>query len=164
MTTTPPSTPIFQPSDLNRQGKAVMDAARAHQARIRDKDGSSFVLLPEHRVLDLEAVAEIAGNLATVERARSIRGADALDLSDYGDWTWLEHLDGDDLGEFVNEVRESLIRAIRGTDTSALVRLLAEWRTTANVLADEERREVLLGTPTVGDFIEAPRPEPIEAA
>lgn len=164
MTTTPPSTPIFQPSDLNRHGKAVMDAARADQARIRDKDGSSFVLLPEHRFVDLRAVADIAGNLATLERARSIRGTQALDLADFGDWTWLEHLDADDLGEFVTEVREALIRAIRGSRPSALVQLISEWRTTANVLADEERREVLLGASTDADFVDAPRPEPSEAA
>ncbi len=163
MTTTPPSTPIFQPSDLNRHGKAVMDAAREHQARIRDKDGASYVLLPEHRLADLEVLASIAVNLAVLTRARELRGTD-LDLSDYGDWTWLEHLDSEDLSEFITEVREGLIRAIREVDTAPLSRLIADWRTTARALADDDRRDVLLGSHAADDYADVERPEPIEAA
>ncbi len=140
-----------------------MDAARAHQARIRDKDGSSFVLLPEHRLVALETLTAVAVNLTTLERARSIRN-DAIDLVDYGEWTWLEHLDSDDLAEFVTEVRESFIRAIREHDATPLVTLLDDWRTTARVLADGERRDVLLSSPALDDFVDARRPEPGNAA
>jgi hypothetical protein len=156
--TTRTSDEIFQVSDLNRRGKVVMDAAREHRARIRDTDGGSFVLLREDRLVDLEALASMAVNLATVERGRSACGANPLTPADMGEWTWLRHLPEEDLAEFVTEVREALIHAVHERDHSIATRVVADWQVTARALADADRRSVLLGSPDDSDFVEARRP------
>jgi hypothetical protein len=149
-------TTIFQTSDLNRKGKDVMDAARAGRARIRDKDGSSFVLVPESYVRDFEHLSGTAVNFAMLTRA--LAGDRPLDLGDYGDWAWLEHLDPEDLAEFIVDVREAFIRAVRTQDSSNLRRVLHEWRSTAVALADSDRREVLLGATSDDEFVEVAEP------
>lgn len=164
MTPAPPA-PIFQLSDLNRHGKDVMDAARSGRARIRDADGSGFVLLREDELTRFESLASVAVNLATIERARAIRGTETLDMTDYAEWTWLEQFDDADLAEFVSEVRDALIRAIRDLDPGPVLTILRDWRTTARALSDDDRRAVLLGAGVdEADFVDVVRPESEPAA
>src|SRR5713226_3452354 len=105
---------IFQPSDLNRRGRAILDAARRSRARIRDKDGLSLLVLPEERVELLETFTRFAENLLSLEREISSAAAtqkEALDLTDH-DWAWLRVFDVEDLSEFLSEMRQVLLLAI----------------------------------------------------
>jgi hypothetical protein len=153
---------IFQASDLNQRGRAVLDAARGGEARVRDKDGASFLVVPEHRLRTLIAVAQAAANLATIEQALATAPAD-LSLADYGDWTWLRHLPADDLPAFLDDARQALIVAAREETLTVLDATLRDWRVTAEELSDPLRRAILLGEHRAGDFVEAARPGQPEA-
>ncbi|MBC7459884.1 MAG: hypothetical protein H7287_00840 [Thermoleophilia bacterium] len=157
---TPPATEtIFQLSDLNRNGKKVMDAARDTGARLRDADGSSFVIVREGRLVDLERLADVAVNLATVERALRHAGTEtALDITAFGDWTWLRQFDREDLGEFIEELNELLISGIRELRSEPILLALEAWVVTARALEDDTRRDVLLSAFDARDFTEADRP------
>lgn len=147
---------IFQASDLNQRGRAVLDAARAGEARLRDKDGLGLVVLPEARLQALRAVAAAAANLAIVEAALSAGGLRRL--ADYGDWTWLRHLPAEDLPAFVAEVRDALIVAAREERAAPLEEALYAWRASAEALADPDNRAILLGDANDDDFIEVGPP------
>ena len=148
---------VFQASDLNRQWRTVLDAARSGQARVRDQDGFSFLVLPEHRVQAFLAVVRAAANLAKVEHALTT-GQVPLSLPDYGEWTWLRHLPEEDLQEFLDDVRQAIIVAAREETLTVLEETLQDWRVTAGQLADSQRRAILLGEHREEDFVEVARP------
>ncbi|MBI4319647.1 MAG: hypothetical protein HY675_14255 [Chloroflexi bacterium] len=150
---------IFQASDLNQKGRALLDAARAGWARLRDKDGVSLVMLPEKRVDALLKVADAVANLLTIERALAHKQEGQLDLSGFGEWTWLRVFDEDDLAEFTDEMREAVIVAAREQSADLLEETLRRWLVTAEVLRDPLRREILLGTDREEDYVEVSRAE-----
>lgn len=147
---------IFQASDLNQRGRAVLDAARSGEARLRDKDGLGLVVLPEARVQALRAVAAAAANLAILEAARA--GGGPRRLADYGDWTWLRHLPAEDLPGFVTELRDVLIVAAREEQAGVLEEALYAWRASADAMADPASRAILLGRATDEEFVEVGPP------
>ncbi|TAK35685.1 MAG: hypothetical protein EPO21_05350 [Chloroflexota bacterium] len=135
---------IFQASDLNQKGRAILDAARAGWARLRDKDGVSLIMLPEERVDALLKVVNVVANLLTIERALAQRQEGQLDLASFGEWTWLRLFDKEDLAEFIQEMHEAVIVAAREQSAALLDETLRRWRVTADVLQDPVRREILL--------------------
>lgn len=64
---------------------------------------------------------------------------------------WSEYLPHVDQRVMLDEIADA------GPEGRA--RILAEWRRTAEQLADPQRREVLLGAHDPDDYVEAPRPE-----
>lgn len=154
---------VFQASDLNQHGRAVLDAARAGEARVRDKDGMSLLVLPERRVHAWLTVVHAAANLATLQSSLA-RQQESLAIQDYGEWTWLRSLDGEDLGEFVREMGEAVIVCAREESPSKIEETLHAWRTTAQELEDPTRRAILLGELREEDYIEVGRPEQPQAA
>jgi hypothetical protein len=148
---------IYTASDLDRRRREVTDTARRGLARIRDTDGTGLVLLPAHHYEVLEAVSRWYDRLDVVERARA-KPAGERAPADFGDLTWLRHLDDDDLAQFLHEVRAAVSVAYHDDDLSELEQLVRDWRATADELADPARREVLLGEFDAADYVEAPRP------
>src|SRR5215472_14982839 len=104
---------IFLPSDLNRRGRAILNAARQDIARIRDTDGTSLVVMPEEKVQALETVAWAASNLALLEEILDHSPAPSADAFVAFDWAWLRVFDPEDLQEFVREARRALHAALR---------------------------------------------------
>ena len=150
---------IFQPSDLNRRGRAVLDAARGSRARIRDKDGLSLLVLPEARVEQLETFARLSENLFRLERVlASTPNWELLDLVEF-DWAWLRVFDAEDVGEFVTEMRQALLASMHDDRTKLPESVLERWRITARSLDDPVRRSILLDPLHPNDFVEAHRPE-----
>jgi hypothetical protein len=94
-----------------------------------------------------------------------IRDTDGMGLvllpapHDFGDLTWLRHLDDDDLTTFIAELRAAVSVAYHDDDLTELEQLARDWRATADELADPARRHALLGGFAAGDFAEAERPE-----
>ncbi|MPZ26663.1 MAG: hypothetical protein GEV12_09440 [Micromonosporaceae bacterium] len=154
-----PADVIYTASDLDRKRREVTNAARHGLARIRDTDGTGLVLLRAHHYEVLETVSRWHDRLAVVDRVRAKPAADR-DISDFGDLTWLRHLDDADLATFVSEVRSAVSLAYHDDDLAELERLVHDWRVTAYELADSARREALLGAFDADDFVEAARPEP----
>lgn len=150
---------IFQSSDLNQRGRAVLDAARAGLARLRDKDGMSLVMLPEGRLSALRTVASCAANFLAIEDILTSGRDKTLAPSDYGEWTWLRAFDHEEVATFMGEMRYALVVAAREESSDLIEEILDRWRVTARVLDDSLRREVLLGTHRDEDFVEVSRPE-----
>src|SRR5438067_1582393 len=103
------SSTIFQSSDLSQRGRAVLDAARAGSARLRDHDGLSLVILPEERLSALRMVVRCAANFLALEHALASARGSELAPDDYGEWTWLRVFDETDLGTFMGEMHDALI-------------------------------------------------------
>jgi|SRR5215207_715705 len=152
---------IYQPSDLNREGRALLNDARAGYARVRDKDGVSLVMIREDRFGALEVVADSTAHYVLIEHAVS-HGNAPLSLAEYGDWTWLRVFERDDLESFLGDVREALVVSSRERSAEPIQRALYEWRETARSLADPVRREILLGKSGEDDYVDAARPEAVE--
>lgn len=152
---------VFQARDLNRQGRAMLDAARSGEARVRDKDGTSLLVVPERRFRALTAAVSATANLMAVEQMLDI-GPAARSLRDYGDWTWLRIFDDEDLHEFVRDMRDALLVAGREESSALVDETLERWRITAQQLSDPRRRAILLDRESINpdDFVEVGRPEP----
>jgi hypothetical protein len=150
---------VYQASDLNRHGRAILDTARRSEARIRDTNGTSLLVLDEGRVQVAMALLQVASNFVTLCEAMNVPERSPLT---YGDWTWLRHVDEDDRHEFKNEMQHLLALGLRERSQAALDTVgqaLDAWRATAEALADPQRRGVLLGPHRDDDFLEVSRPE-----
>lgn len=152
---------VFQASDLNQRGRLVLDAARAGEARIRDKDGMSLLVIPERRYQALLAVNRAAANLAALQCSMTTHRK--LSVQDYGDWTWLRSLDEEDRDEFIRELCRAVIVAAHEESSAIIEETLNAWRITAQELDDPDRRAILLGDVHEEDFLEVSRPEETEA-
>jgi hypothetical protein len=161
---------IYQSSDLNRRGRAILDAARDGFARVRDRDGVSLVMTREDRIADLEAssvmmraLADAVATFVVLEGVVAHEGGRQPGLRDFGAWTWLRTLPREDLGEFVQEVRDALFASCRELSLVPLQETLDGWHATAEALSDDLSRETLLGDASEDDFVAAERPESREA-
>jgi hypothetical protein len=159
---------IFQSSDLNQRGRAVLDAAREGFVRVRDKDGASLVMTREERFDELErrnavgdGIAHAAASFMLLEQAVEHRSDahTAPGLAEFGDWVWVRHLPASDLHEFVVEMRDALYQACREFSLEPIQESLDAWRETAMALRDPLSRETLLGEQGDDDYVEAQRPE-----
>ncbi|MEV6343067.1 hypothetical protein [Actinoplanes sp. NPDC051851] len=149
---------IFQASDLANQKRVdFLSQARAGRARLRDKDGTSLVMLPESHLLWLETMAQWSSVHLRLEGV--IRRATLPTVSELGDLAWLRAFDIDDLTEFVEELHEALVVSNADQNPSRLEECVNAWRVTARQLEDPLRRSVLLGAPSISDFDDAPRPD-----
>jgi len=156
----------YLPTDLQRRYRVILDQAKSGEARVRDLDGTSVLLLPEAEVELLRQVNAAAANLAAVERVlERMEGEERIagtssqpDLLQYGDWTWLRVFDRDDVRAFARDVREAVIVAVRERSTALLDEELRAWRVTAEQAEDPLLRAVLHAGPSEDDFIEVRRP------
>lgn len=156
---------IFQSSDLNQRGRAVLDAAREGFVRVRDKDGVSLVMTREERFEEMErshgvgsAIASATATFMLIEQAVEHRPEVKPALAELGDWAWARYLPAGDLHEFVAEMRDSLYQACREFSVEPLQESLRAWRETAVMLRDPLSRETLLGDDD-DDYVDATRPE-----
>lgn len=148
---------IFQASDLAQKRVEVLEAARGGAARVRDRDGTSLIMVPEERYRALKEVAEWGTALLRLEvlLARGQRPT----VGDLGKLAWLRVFDNEDLREFVSELHDALVAAHADGDPSVLDDCIRGWRVTAGQLSDPLRKSVLQGKLRSGDLVEAPRPD-----
>ncbi len=153
------TTVVFQASDLNQRGRAILDVARKGEARVRDKDGLSLLIVPEHRFLAIVAIVSAAANLMAIEQMLEME-SDRRSLRDYADWTWLRTFDDEDLHEFVHDMRAALLIAGREESDTPVQETLDRWHITARQIDDPLRRAILLGQEalTPDDFVDVMRP------
>lgn len=152
---------IFQSSDLANKRVEVLDAARAGLARVRDKDGTSLVMLRE---AELDLLKEINHWSVAHLRLESIlqRTSDP-GVIELGDLAWLRVFDKEELAEFLDELNSALVAADADRTIDALNECVNAWRTTARQLEDPLRRSILTGPMVKDDLIETGRPEADEA-
>lgn len=153
-------TTTYLPTDLQRRYRTILDEAKAGEARVRDADGTSILILPEADVQALRQVNAAAASLAAVEAVVDGAAARRPGLSEYGEWTWLRVFDVDDLREFVRDIRESIIVGAREGSTDPLDEQLRAWRLTAQQAQDPLFRAILLGR---GDEARSPTSGPLRS-
>lgn len=133
----------YQASDLARNHRKVVDAARDGIAVIRDKDGTALVMTAASV---LERAQEIGGTaVALVQVARALAGpAAGRTASAYGDFAWLCPLPEDAQRRFVGEVTDRLLVVASGGRLDQLTELVSDWLATAEAWTDADTREALL--------------------
>jgi hypothetical protein len=148
---------IFQPTDLAQRRVEFLEAAREGVARLRDKDGTSLVMLPERRLRLLEELAEWSNAHLRLEEL--LRRGGTLTVGDLGPLAWLRVFDREDLTKFLQELHDALVAAHADNDSRTLDACLHAWRVTASQLEDPLRRSVLLGDVGQDDLVEVDRPD-----
>lgn len=146
---------IYQSSDLVGRRVEFLDAARAGRARLRDKDGTSLVMLRESRLQLLETLAE--WGTAHLRLESLLRRTGRPSVADLGDLAWLRAFDEEDLREFLDELHDCLVAAHADNSAAVLEEAVHAWRITAQQLADPLRRSVLLEA-SPDDLVEADVP------
>lgn len=147
---------IFQTSDLAKRRTEFVQAAREGGAHLRDRDGTSYVMLREQRVQSLESLAAWSGRLL---RLQGLLSRDRLPtVAELGDLAWLRPFDRDDLREFIDELHEVLIASLSDETTDVLDDVVRAWRVTAREIEDPLRRSVLTSEHSAADFVDAERP------
>src|SRR5260221_13073239 len=136
---------ICTASDLDRKRREVTDAARRGVARIRDTEGMGLVLLPARHYEVLDSVSRWHDRLDVAERALAKPRGQRIPR-DFGDLTWLRHLDDEDLAVFIAELRAAVSVAYHDDDLSDLDQLVRDWRGTAHELAAPPPRAGLLAS------------------
>jgi len=150
------SATIFQASDLAKERRKVLDAARSGRALVRDSDGTGLVMLREQEFSVLESFAKWSREL---ERLRLLLdGEPVTSVAAYGEFGWLRNFDQDDKLTFVSELHDALLVALADLDTAGIDELISDWRVTARQLEDPTRRSVLLNEQHAEDFIEVEAP------
>ena len=147
---------IFQVTDLAQRRVEFVEAARGGGARLRDKDGTSLVMLPESRLHLLEELARWNGAHLRLEELIERGGRPSV--TDLGELAWLRVFETVDLKEFLGELHEALVASYADRSTGALDECLHAWRVTAQQLEDPLRRTILLGDVAGEDLVEAGRP------
>jgi hypothetical protein len=149
---------IFQASDLAGSKRTdFLDAARSGLARLRYKDGTSLVMLPESKLRLLQTLAtwwESYTRLDAILRRSTVPTAGEL-----GELAWLRFFDRGDLEEFLSDLHDALVAASADEDVAVLESALHAWRTTAHQLEDPLRRSVLLGYHVPDDYVEVSQPD-----
>jgi hypothetical protein len=133
----------YQVTDLARHHRAVVDAARAGRALLRDKDGTALVLAPAAEIERTYEIAELALELIRARQAVDQQvGNRSAGL--FGDLAWMSVLPDDAQRQFLDEITETLLVAASGTSLRPVELALGDWRATAEAWADLETREALL--------------------
>ena len=100
---------IYQASDLAGTKRVeFLDAARGGRARLRDRDGTSLVMLPESRLRLLEALTAWWESYTKLDCL--LRRGGVPTAGDLGELAWLRSFDRADMEEFLGELRDALDR------------------------------------------------------
>ncbi|MEU3493165.1 hypothetical protein ABZ747_06645 [Kitasatospora cineracea] len=148
---------IFQATDLAQHRTEFLEAARQGMARLRYKDGTSLVMLPERRLRLLEELRKWSSAHMRLERLLS-RADFKPTVENLGDLAWLRVFDHEDMREFADELNDALIAADSDEDPSVLNECLNAWKKTARQLEDPLRRSVLLAKGSLPPLVEAEPP------
>lgn len=144
---------IYQASDLagNKRVDFIKDA-RAGRARLRDKDGTSLVMLPEAHLAALEEHAH--WSRAHQRISFLYRSGSRPSVEELGDLAWMRTLDEEDVSCFLDELHDALIAGLADESSDAIDETVNAWRLTARQLADPLRRSVLTEHTQLTDYLE----------
>ena len=108
----------------------ILERVRSgREVRLYDPAGFDMTLRRTSEADAEKAVAAVSATLLGLLRARGdAPGGESLTLVDYGEWTWLRHLDGETLDEFLSELIDETIIACREQDATGLSLFLDRWR------------------------------------
>lgn len=133
----------YQATDLVRNHREVIDAARRGSALIRDKDGLALIMAPAEETRRTREIGDLALDLV---RAASVilPGGAERSAGAYGGMAWLSVLPIESQRQFFHEMSAALVVAASGTTLRPVEILLDDWRATAEAWADPDIRDRLL--------------------
>jgi len=134
--------------------------ARAGEARLRDTDGTSLLMVREGDYRALAALRDWILAYLVLENALT-RPAHQRVAADFGLLAWAAVFDDEDLGELRREFGDALIRATATRDVDLVSRAVEDWHRTARALTDPISRAVLTGEVRDEDFVEAGSPSAV---
>jgi hypothetical protein len=155
---------VHHPTELSQQYRVVLDEVRTQGlARIRDKDGTSLLILPEEHLSlverDLELAREVITAFVVCRAVSRALASEELPVDiDVEGWGFIREFDAGDLAELRDELHEAAFRAWLDHNPALLRSAVSAWRTTAEVLRDQAARRTLLATSHSDDFVEVDRP------
>lgn len=148
---------IFQVSDLANKRTQLIDAARTGRAKVRDKDGTSLVMLQETELTALEELA--AWSQAHLRLEELLRKGVMPAVGDLGALAWLRVFDCEEVREFLGELHVALVASYADGTSTVLQECVEAWKTTARQLEDPLRRSVLRGPLAEDSLVDADRPD-----
>lgn len=119
---------IFQPTDLVGRRVEFLAAARRGLARLRDKDGTGLVMIPETRFDLLQTLSTWA--IARLRLERLIAEQERASVEDL-DLGWLRVFEVGDLRSFSKDLRDAMLAAQADQDAAPLDDVIETWRSTA---------------------------------
>ena len=156
-------TRTYQASDLAGTGRrAFLDEARGGEARLRDTDGTSLVMVPEDRYRTLVELRDWVLALLMLDNALA-RPAHNRSPADLGTLAWASAFDDDDLRQFRDELADALARAVSARDITVVEDLVGDWLRTARALSDTTAHEILTREYVDDEFVEVTAPTPTES-
>lgn len=132
----------FQATDLQRNHRAVLDAARESSAVIRDKDGLLLLIQPAEEAQRGEYMANVLWSATCLDRALQlppIRRGPAM----YGDFAWISVMPDDDQKQFLQEVVDQVLVSRNSGSKEKLEDFIGDWKATALTWSDEDLRDEL---------------------
>lgn len=134
----------FQVSDLQRNAREVLDAARTSEgALIRDKDGVNLKVMLASRASRESYVLEGLSDVLRLFRLIDLP-AEIRDPFLYGDLIWVSNLQIDAQREFAWNYARTL-QAVPANGTEQVEELLYDWQQTARIHADADLHSELVG-------------------
>lgn len=132
----------FQPTDLQRNHRAVLDAARESSAVIRDKDGLLLIMRPAEASHVEEYVAEALWSAVCVQRALQLSATDRGPAM-YGTFAWISVMPEEDQKLFLKEVIDQVLVSKNSGSKAKLEDLIEDWRASAMTWSEPDLRSHL---------------------
>jgi hypothetical protein len=149
---------VFQASDLRRDRSFIDEARDNGAARLRDTDGTSFVMVKESDLgvvaseRDvLETLLEATEGALRLEAALHAGGA-AARVVESSPWPWLAVFDDEDLQSFIADVVAAVAYGRSERGTARLEEEVAAWLETARAMSDPARHAALTEPIDLGRF------------
>ena len=133
----------YQATDLARNHRQVVDAARDGIAVIRDKDGTTLVMTTASLLERAQEIGATAVGLVQVSQALA-EPVDRRATSAYGDFAWLRPLPEDAQRRFLAEMSDRLLVVASGGHLDRLTELVGDWLATAEAWGRPDTRDALL--------------------
>lgn len=134
----------FQATDLQRNHRLVLDAARESSAIIRDKDGLLLLIQPAEEAHRVEYLADVLWSATCLGRAlalpRPSRGP-----AMYGSFAWISVMPEGDQFQFLQEVIDQVLVSRNSGSKEKLEDFIGDWKATALTWSDEDVRDELNG-------------------
>jgi hypothetical protein len=131
----------FQATDLARNHRQVLDAARRGSALIRDKDGLALVIT---RAEELGRERDVAGLALDLVRAALAIFRGEGSAASFGNLGWVSVLPVEAQRQFFAEMSDALLVTASGLSMHGVEQVLGDWKATAETWADPDAREQLL--------------------
>jgi hypothetical protein len=132
----------YQVTDFARRYREVLDEAREREVFVRDKDGTTLVVTLAEEVSKNRELVSISSDLFRLLRSVTANRSD--EIANSGQFAWLSVFPEPDRKMFVDEVLQPMLVALSGGPLRPLLDLIEDWKSTADVWADEELRDELM--------------------